>query len=112
MKAILLAVTSVILVNGPNDATWNPPARFDHPFVGELQVLKLDQIQVALMCATMLGVPFDNYMQGCSERIVLESGKVKCTVIIPKTRVLRASPKAILRHELGHCNGWGRDHEN
>nr|WMC99348.1 hypothetical protein RAR13_11890 [Aminobacter aminovorans] len=94
---------------GKDDAEWNPPARFSGPYKGELTLRYLPPEQVFPVCAKMLteanGSDTGTYpgMRGCSVRS--ENG-AKCSVVVSSKPVNKATPEAILRHEIGHCNGW------
>lgn len=35
----------------------------------------------------------------------------RCTIIYVDKPFRSATPKAIRRHELGHCNGWPANHQ-
>jgi hypothetical protein len=46
---------------------------------------------------------------GCSYR-----WPTRCAVFLADDRIVRAAghnPDIVLRHEIGHCNGWGPSHE-
>jgi hypothetical protein len=111
--AVLLAnlATADIALAGKNDAEWNPPTRFDHAYSGKLTVVYLPQKQVVSACANLFAkynVPAKSFpnQHGCSAI----TGKTSCTVIVVDKTYALATPKAVLRHETGHCNGWGADH--
>ncbi|TIV83785.1 MAG: hypothetical protein E5V64_06365 [Mesorhizobium sp.] len=105
-----------LLIAGPafagiNDPTWNPPARFDHSYSGKLTLRRLPQKQVVTECAKL----FARYkveataslkQRGCSAI----TSKTSCTVITVDKPYALATPQAVLRHELGHCNGWPASH--
>lgn len=103
----LLALASYVQA-GPNDPTWNPPARFDHPYHGKLTVYRLPQPEVARRCK-MLGVPgaYSN-QRGCS--FYFGTPGTACTIIVIKEPYQEQTPLAVIRHEIGHCNGWPADH--
>ena len=90
---------------GKNDAEWNPPKRFDHPFKGKLTLYRLPQKEVVRVCQNMPGASLQQH--GCSE---LKGNH--CTVVIVDKTYMGATPKSVLRHELGHCNGWPASHPN
>jgi hypothetical protein len=81
--------------------TFPPPPEFDKPFDGDLTIQRLswDEIQKncppgTLACAWV-------------------TPKV-CVVMIPNDDFLKRRGgrqyEDILRHEIGHCNGWPSDH--
>lgn len=93
---------------GRNDPTWNPPARFDHPYHGKLRLYRLPQPEVAKRCR-WLGVPNPYPEQrGCSFNVGTPG--TMCVVIIINKPYLLQTPAAVLRHEIGHCNGWPANH--
>lgn len=109
--AILLMAEPALA--GPRDATWNPPSRFDHPYAGHLTVERLPQRQVVEACARLFArydVParaaFNQH--GCSA----VTGPSSCMVITIDRTFMKATPQAVLRHEIGHCNGWPASHPN
>lgn len=89
---------------GKRDAEWNPPARFDRPYSGKLRVYKLTQKQVAIACKKLIGWATPK-MHGCSQH-----SDTECVVITIDKMFALATPKAVLRHEIGHCNGWSASH--
>lgn len=114
MRALL--ILAALLVASPafagrNVAEWNPPARYDHAFTGKLTVHYLSQKQVVKACSRL----FAKY--NVAERAALTAkgcaattSKGACTVILIDRPYKGVTPKAVLRHELGHCNGWQAHH--
>jgi hypothetical protein len=92
-----------IAVAGKNDAEWNPPDRFDHPFSGKITLYRLPQKEVVRVCQNMPGASLKQH--GCS---LLEGNK--CTVVIVNKTFMGATPESVLRHEIGHCKGWPASH--
>jgi hypothetical protein len=88
---------------GKTDATWNPPVRFDHPFTGKLTLYRLPQKEVVRICQNMPGASLQQH--GCSQLV----GN-RCTVVIINKTFMGAAPASVLRHEIGHCNGWPANH--
>ncbi|PAP93983.1 hypothetical protein CIT31_16585 [Mesorhizobium wenxiniae] len=100
-------------IAGKNDAEWNPPVRFDHSYAGKLTVIYLPQKQVVTACAKL----FSKYGVSATSSLVQRgcaaiTGRTSCTVIVIDKTYALATPKAVLRHETGHCNGWAADHPN
>jgi hypothetical protein len=96
---------------GKNDAEWNPPARFDHDYSGELYVRRLPQPRVWEACRVLFsiyGLKSTAYpeQRGCS--IITSTNS--CLVVTIDREFKKATPEAVLRHEIGHCNGWPADH--
>lgn len=96
---------------GKDDAEWNPPARFDHPYKGELLVRRIPQESVVEACRVLFSiyrVPAMSHpeQRGCS----ILTSKHSCLVVTIDEPYMRATPESVLRHEIGHCNGWPADH--
>jgi hypothetical protein len=82
-----------------------PPERYDHAYPGRLDVEYLDAEQIKQHC------PANSYGQrlGCTT-IATPS---YCKVFIGSADEIAAlgyTMETVLRHEIGHCNGWGADH--
>lgn len=97
---------------GKDDPEWNPPARYDHPYEGKLTVIRLPQADVVKACDELFKANNPKrrtsmQQRGCSAWVKREA---ICTVITIDAPYLGATPEAVLRHELGHCNGWPADH--
>lgn len=112
---LLFAVFSSVAHAGKNDATWNPPARYDHPYTGALVVTWLPQKLVAKRCMARAGKTrppgFSDKMRGCAFPYNTgDSSKDFCIVFVSNHKVGKSMPKAIYRHEIGHCNGWPPSH--
>jgi hypothetical protein len=91
---------------GKNDrAEWDPPAQYAGAYAGELVEHVLPQWRVPAACAA-LGAPWSATQRGCA----LVRGDT-CTVVRMADRYGKATPDAVRRHELGHCNGWSSNHE-
>jgi hypothetical protein len=95
---------------GFHDKEWNPPKRFDHAYTGKLLLQKLPQAKVQKACQWLFaryGLKDTTSFQqhGCAK-----SFPDSCIVITIDKTYMGATPAAVLRHELGHCNGWSGDH--
>lgn len=89
---------------------WNPPARYDHEYDGDLTLFQLPQAEVANLCEEVFdaaGFPVEasQTQRGCS----WQRGD-SCFVVTIDTTYSGSTPDAVLRHELGHCNGWPYTH--
>lgn len=92
---------------GINDPEWNPPARFDHPYKGTLIIHRMPQSAVVEACANLMGIR-SLQRHGCSAF----PKNNRCEIWIVDKAYMGATPEAVLRHEIGHCNGWPSDHPN
>lgn len=112
MKMLIAALALVVMTGaanaGRNDATWNPPARFDKPYTGTAVKRYMPQPEVVRECDRLGNGKYKHKMdtRGCAKRI----RKDFCIVVISIKTYKKATPSAILRHELGHCNGWPGNH--
>jgi len=84
-----------------------PPAEFDHEYNGDLTIMMADTIEeLRALCHD--GALINPIMIACSQR-----NAKSCLIIMVRDEVMRQrgySTGIILRHEIGHCNGWGQDH--
>jgi len=86
-----------------------PPPEYDHPFTGKLEVHYLNDgaLEIKAHC------PANKYGQrlGCATIIRPEY----CQIYIGPIDELETyglTDITVLRHEIGHCNGWPGDHPN
>jgi hypothetical protein len=92
--------------------SWNPPARYDRPYDGRLIEYPLPQQAVRRYCVK-LGAEYGRdlgggmHQRGCAVR--LDGGKT-CIIAYINKRYGLATPEAVRRHEIGHCNGWPANH--
>ena len=88
-----------------------PPAEYDHPFDGEVVVFdELDEKALQRECGRAINLRPGATAIACAP--MGGPGK-KCVVHIGEQRLLAlqaSSFENILRHEIGHCNGWPGDH--
>jgi hypothetical protein len=110
--AAAMASIALLPVNtfaGMNDAEWNPPARFDHAYSGKLTVKRLQPSAVEGACSQLMG---EKYTPGRKRRGCARwwTNPDRCTVILIDRPAYGTTPKAVFRHEIGHCNRWPQDH--
>ena len=88
-----------------------PPARYDHPYKGDLTVMVVgDQASVRRMCYDVTFEPEVGAV-ACSR---FNDSYTWCDIFIADGATLKQTgwPRSlIMRHEIAHCNGWGADHE-
>lgn len=92
---------------------WNPPAQYDKPYQGILNLQLAPQDQVGLLCARLFrqnGARGPEYRTSRQQRGCAWQNDGQCTIIASETPFRGATPEAIIRHELGHCNGWDAGH--
>ena len=100
----------------PKPAYILPPAEYDHPYTaGQFWVTVVDsQADVRDKCEStrLLDVAL-----ACARQTYLKSDpSVKvCWIVIANADVINSAGyvyDVVLRHEIGHCNGWPADHPN
>jgi len=85
-----------------------PPVEYEHPYDGELILRREDEPTVRKRCLHQM-IP-GNVALACSQRWSIEN-KCQVWIVTDDVIALHAEPRGwtyemILRHELGHCNGW------
>lgn len=73
-----------------------PPARFDHPFAGEVTIVEVEPQEIWDYCSK--GV-------AC----MVEVTPTECLIVFNKAYANWRS--LIMQHETAHCNGWSAAHE-
>ena len=80
-----------------------PPVEYDKPFTGKLTIVHVDRRAVTGRCHSFIEV------YACAFR----PNPRNCLVVMPKKGTYSdASMARLLRHEVGHCNGWAAHHPN
>ena len=77
-----------------------PPARFDHPYRGKVRII--DHPDSVAACRRH-GVAAD----ACSW--IAPGRDRECAIIVP-FGVSSRTRASVVRHEVGHCNGWPAGH--
>jgi hypothetical protein len=81
-----------------------PPVEFDKPYAGKLMIRRVDsKEEVQRVC--QLSRP----TVGCAVKPVVDM----CIIVIADDAAIAArgwTYEIVLRHEIGHCNGWPGDH--
>jgi hypothetical protein len=81
-------------------AQLEPPARYNHPYNGQVDERVMPEAQVRSVCMAM---GLDLLTVACSWQ---SAGT--CHIVIPNDG--QTSVDAYRRHEIAHCNGWPADH--
>lgn len=84
-----------------------PPAEFDKPYQGQLQMIVVPPLEVHFQCTGSRQPIFGQWVGGCAQPH--EGG---CTIIMPSHGPSKEYLQRLYRHERGHCNGWPADHPN
>lgn len=110
IKQCAIIAASVLLVaaledpahSGPNDTSWDPPARYSQPYPHTV-LFQLPKSALERKCSTILGQ--SGQWRGCMEKI----GRL-CRIYTIDRPAYNTTPRAVWRHEMGHCAGWPADH--
>lgn len=110
------AIMGLLILAIPAEAEtrreWNPPKEYDHAFVGELIVERLPPEKIVARCRELLSdlpwIELPEKLLGCARH---NEEKTFCTIVIPSRITRGVRPSAVIRHEVGHCNGWSHDHD-
>jgi hypothetical protein len=100
-----------------NSAGLPPPAAYDKPFPGAVTInTAKDMDEMASWCSPH---PLAGQVLGCSfhyvHSLTPDLRYARCYIYIAPESYIRkfygATPETVLRHEIGHCNGWPGDHQ-
>ena len=84
-----------------------PPLRYDHPFVGTLVIERVDLEGLWKHCQPYGGWACEVTINGTAHIYIVRETEI---VEGPsRDRFLRELP-LLIRHEIGHANGWPADH--
>jgi hypothetical protein len=99
--ALAITTSAASAAESNRYGTQWPPAIFDVPYAGTLTIWRFPDghspCGESFACASTAGNP----------------ALMICVIFIPSENTFRRygeSLAATLRHELAHCNGWGKDH--
>jgi hypothetical protein len=80
-----------------------PPARYDH-FNPDVEIVRVPASAMGITCRGLFGGSGRKPPSACTFL-----GPPRCQIILPTESPMLA---VLLRHEMGHCNGWTGDHPN
>jgi hypothetical protein len=90
---MILTATLFAMIGG-----WIPPKRYDHPYKGRVEVVELSEsFYEGHYGGDVLAFTYGPDPDGT------------CRIFI--NLAYRSLRRRIIRHEIGHCNGWSEDHE-
>jgi hypothetical protein len=81
-----------------------PPPEYDHYYEGDLTIKIVDTLEELREVCQLEGAQ----LLACSTH-----NDRSCIIVMVKDEVMRTrswTTGMLLRHEMGHCNGWGADH--
>jgi len=99
-RLLVSAAPLAVLLSGCT-YVLQPPARYDYPFPGTLEVRSVEQMQAAELCRFPHRVPWRAGV-GCA---IIEEDR--CLILLTDKATAE-----VLRHEIAHCNGWTGEHED
>jgi hypothetical protein len=91
----------------PTEHKILPPEEHDHVFEGDLTIIMVRTVEELLI---LCDIKSENAL-GCSIRAY---DRRSCVIILVEDEVMRRrgwTSGLLLRHEMGHCNGWTQAHE-
>jgi hypothetical protein len=113
----VLATTNAFAAQGKGKIHWMttlPPAQYDVPYTGELTIWTVQsRSDILQYCSKEKILEVQASWSGNACTHVNQNKKWGCHIYMLSDKAVKAegrNPTIILRHELGHCNGWGRDH--
>jgi len=110
-----LSVLSASAAHAQGTPVLLPPVEYDHPYSGDLLII--DDVKWQTLrdnCGPIYrDAPGAAFLSGCAH---VYPGK--CVILIAEQRTISTMAGAhpswsydnILRHEIGHCNGWPGNH--
>jgi len=103
-KTLLTGIAALLLTTGAAHADGLlPPKKYDYLFPGPIVITrKSTPEELAPVCGGQ------KFLGGCAVRIAYV-----CQIFLLDDEWLERfglTYKTALRHEIGHCNGWGADH--
>jgi hypothetical protein len=109
MTKHVLAAIGILATTYPAQAQRViPPEEYDHPYDGPVKIWRsADQDYIKSKCPASI-FP---YHLGCGGR---KSATGECHILMADDDTIRKhgwTPEIVLRHEIGHCNGWPSDHK-
>jgi hypothetical protein len=91
-----------------------PPVEYDHPYSGKATVYYASDEIWTVCNIPKAEHPPGSDLTGCAiHRGSNVHGTTECTIIIAPETILKRwglTYRIVLRHEIAHCNGWGKDH--
>lgn len=98
---LIAAAAALCLGTSATGSTLEPPARFDHPYDGPVELQYLPKADIRRECGQ------DKFTSGCAW---VEGGTCHVLIALYTPKVSVARRPVLVRHEIAHCNGWPGDH--
>ena len=97
--------------------TWStmlPPAEYDKPYTGDLRIWVIASKKELREHYCAWTAAHQENWAGVACTSPPNEKKPYCEIYVGTDEILKAqhglTRSVALRHELGHCNGWGKDH--
>jgi hypothetical protein len=84
-----------------------PPVEFDYPYTGKH--LTIETVATREELKPICGNAFTKWTLACA----FSYGNTFCRIVIVEESIIKAygwTKELVMRHEMGHCNGWPKDH--
>ena len=86
-----------------------PPVEYDKPFAGKLEEVVVKSREEMDASCKRIGLSLPNVPLGCGKLLAADH----CVIYLARDEVNRAvglTTELVRRHEVGHCNGWPKEH--
>lgn len=103
-------LSPAVAVQAPERKTWDPPAQYAHAYTGHLTLFQVPQDQVVTLCRQLFEGNGSDILTTPTQKGCAWQVPGSCVVITISQDFRGVQPEDVLRHELGHCNGWPPDH--
>jgi hypothetical protein len=117
---ILLACVAALLALAASEATAQtvseavknfmlPPVEYDKPFAGKLEEVVVKSREEMDASCKRIGLSLPNVPLGCGRLLAADH----CVIYLARDEVNRSvglTTELVRRHEVGHCNGWPKEH--
>ena len=117
-KLLLISIAALFLATGAahaqtvSEAVKNfmlPPVEYDKPFGGKLEEVVVKSREEMDASCKRIGLSLPNVPLGCGKLLAADH----CVIYLARDEVNRSvglSTDLVRRHEVGHCNGWPKEH--
>jgi|SRR5262245_30346840 hypothetical protein len=105
----LIIIALAVLASEAQAQGLLPPKEYDRPYKGELELIRArDQAEVRARCDQRIN--FGKHAIACASAWPRLN---QCRIIMLSDEDIVAlgyDPVVVMRHEIGHCNGWSSLH--
>jgi hypothetical protein len=117
-KLLLISIAALFLATGAahaqtvSEAVKNfmlPPVEYDKPFGGKLEEVVVKSREEMDASCKHIGLLLPNVPLGCGKLLAADH----CVIYLARDEVNRSvglTTDLVRRHEVGHCNGWPKEH--